>query len=214
MCQRAGEESSCISRDCGSKREHRARALPPQSTGREPCLHKAPGASPASTKHRARALPPQSTGREPCLHKAPGASPVAAAALGAAQARGLAPCGFLSAGLPPVAFWAALDIVRYAESSQFARRSRIRGPRITLAAEAHERPAGFPPPPHPSLKRRSARPCRLLGRRQLSDLDLLRKSRALPVRLRLRGPRNREAHHCVPGDFSRPSTSAVDFPGC
>jgi len=182
MCQRAGEESSCISRDCGSKREHRARALPPQSTGREPCLHKAPGASPASTK--------------------------------AAQARGLAPCGFLSAGLPPVAFWAALDIVRYAESSQFARRSRIRGPRITLAAEAHERPAGFPPPPHPSLKRRSARPCRLLGRRQLSDLDLLRKSRALPVRLRLRGPRNREAHHCVPGDFSRPSTSAVDFPGC
>jgi hypothetical protein len=42
-----------------------------------------------------RDSPEESTEREPCQQKASSANPVAAAALGVAQARGLAPCGFL-----------------------------------------------------------------------------------------------------------------------
>jgi hypothetical protein len=145
-------------------------------------------------------------------HSAPGASPGAAAALVGAASRGLAwpplspgrePGGRRGAGwcvipraralrlsgavCPMRRFGPHQTLLDTPNHSRFVRRSRIHGLQITLGAEVHEKPAGFPQRPHPSPKRRCARPCRSLGQRRLSHLGLRRKSRAPPVRLRPRG---------------------------
>ena len=134
-----------------------------------------------------RLAPPTGNSRRASLSESTGREPGGCGGVGwcvVPRARALR----LAEGrLPAAPVWAVSDIVRYAESSRFVRHSRIHGLQITLEAEVHARPAGFPQRPPPSLTRRCARPCRSLGQRRLSHLDLRRKSRAPPVRLRPRG---------------------------